>query len=89
MHAHTKQMNLNQKIGLKLKQIRENNKINQAEMAVKLNVSYRTYQRYEHGEKNMTLVMMVKFANIMGTTTANLFSDCLTIFNHQGGLNAQ
>ena len=56
-------------IGSRLKVLREAKGLKQREMAEILGIQTRRYQRFEYGEVNMPLSMLVFFADFFNVTT--------------------
>lgn len=55
-------------IYLRLKKLREDNNITQSEMASYLHVAQRTYSRYERGEHEMPISLLMKTADKFNTS---------------------
>ncbi len=54
---------------MKLKQLREENKISQAEIAKFLNIKQNTYSQYETGKRQLSIDMLIKLAKYYNVST--------------------
>jgi len=63
---------LNDRIGTKIKKYRMSSKMTQAEFAKRLGVTGASVSAYENGSRQPSFDVLVKIANILGTTTDNL-----------------
>ena len=64
--------NLNIVIGKKLLYLRKKNKLTQAELAEKLNVSFKTIIHWEMGYSEPSLSLLVKLREILGASYEEL-----------------
>ena len=53
----------------RLKELREKSKLSQKQLAIKINISDRNYQRYEYGEREPNASTIISLANFYGVTT--------------------
>lgn len=60
---------INEKIGMKIKRYRMSSKMTQAEFAERLGVTGAAVSAYENGIRQPSFDVLVKIANILGTTT--------------------
>lgn len=58
----------------KLKTIRKNKGLTQADVANKLNIDMRTYRRYEIGESSITLDLLNRIAQALDVTPCDLIA---------------
>ncbi|MBO4251214.1 MAG: helix-turn-helix transcriptional regulator [Clostridia bacterium] len=54
---------------MKLKQLRDENKISQAEIAKFLNIKQNTYSQYETGKRQLSIDMLIKLAKYYNVST--------------------
>ena len=54
---------------MKLKQLREENNVSQAEIAKFLNVKQNTYSQYETGKRQLSIDMLIKIAKYYNVST--------------------
>lgn len=67
--------------GKKLKQIRKELKLTQAEMAASIDVSYRNYAAYERDENRPTLFMLETLSKIHNVNLNWFIADIGNLFN--------
>lgn len=65
-------VDFNEKLGSKIKKYRMSIKMTQAEFAERLGVTGASVSAYENGTRQPSFDVLVKIANILGTTTDNL-----------------
>lgn len=59
----------------KIRELREANHLSQTQLAQILNVSYPTYRRYEHGERKMTMKVIIDAANYFNVPITDICED--------------
>lgn len=59
----------------RLRSLREDNDLSQAELAKYLNVSQRTYSYYETGDRNIPVEILAKLAKLYNTSIEYLIDD--------------
>lgn len=59
-------------IGEHLKELRQQRKKTQKEIAAYLKIAERSYQRYESGERNLDIETIIKLAHFYNTTTDDI-----------------
>lgn len=60
---------------LKLYNLRTINNFTQGDVALKLGISYQSYQAYEHGKTVPTLKNFIKIANLYGVSLDSLIGN--------------
>ncbi|MGF1532107.1 MAG: helix-turn-helix transcriptional regulator [Bernardetiaceae bacterium] len=73
------------RIGNKLRDLRENRKMTQAEMADLLDVPESTYSRYERNETQLSYNKIVKFAEMLNVPVQELLPETVSITNNNSG----
>lgn len=59
----------------RLRNLREDNDLSQAELAKYLNVSQRTYSYYETGDRNISVEILAKLAKLYNTSIEYLIDE--------------
>ncbi|MGN0817616.1 MAG: helix-turn-helix domain-containing protein [Candidatus Coproplasma sp.] len=57
------------KYGLRLKELREERQLKQAAVAERLNIRQNTYSQYENGLRQLPIEILIELANIYGVST--------------------
>jgi len=70
---------LKTRIGNRLKEIREERKLNQSEMADLLNLSSSSYSRIERGESSVDIMQVAEIAEKLGVSASDFLPDSLTM----------
>jgi transcriptional regulator with XRE-family HTH domain len=60
-------------IGIEIKKAREHKRLTQSEMADRLGINKRQYQRYEAGD-SITIAALIQIGDILGTNFFSVFS---------------
>lgn len=67
-------MNINQKIGDKLKNARLRKKLSREQIARRIKVSQQTIEKYEKGTINISVMQLTKLSDILDITIIEIFS---------------
>ena len=65
--------NMTDQIGIEIKKAREHKRLTQSEMADRLGINKRQYQRYEAGD-SITIAALIQIGDILGTNFFSVFS---------------
>lgn len=66
---------INMMLGEKLKQLRINKKLTQSQLGNIIGLSQSAIYKYEKGERQVPMIVLVKLADVLDTTIDELFND--------------